>query len=74
MKTITANAFKKRLARHLAKDGLILKTSRARDSSLGDFYTVNENNFVEHYPLSWDTLLKWGDEAGLLRPFETVAE
>jgi hypothetical protein len=74
MKTITANAFKKRLSRHLAKDRVYLRTARPRDLCLGPFYTVNENNCVWDRGLSWDTLLEWGREAGLLRSYETVEE
>ncbi len=73
MTTITANAFMKRLGRNLAKDGLTLKTTKDSDASLGPFYTVNENNVVEHQGLTWTTLLHWGEEAGLLQPGEEVA-
>ena len=73
MTEITHNAFMKRLARNLKKDGLILKTARAADASLGPFYTVSENNVVEHQGLSWDILLAWGNEAGLLKTGETIA-
>lgn len=72
MNTITTNALIKRLTRNLAKDGLILKTARVADASLGPFYTVNENNVVEHQGLSWDTLMDWANEAGLLRVGEEV--
>lgn len=70
---ITMNALVKRLARNLKKDGLILKTARVADASLGPFYTVNENNVVEHQRLDFDTLLSWAWEAGLLAADEVVA-
>ena len=73
MTEITHNAFMKRLARNLKKDGLILRTARAVDASLGPFYTVNENNVVDASGLTWDTLLAWGNEAGLLKTGETIA-
>ena len=73
MTTITSEAYYKRLSRHLAKDGLILKTARTADASLGPFYTVNWNNVVEHQGLDWTALIKWGDEAGLLADYEMVA-
>jgi len=74
MTEITPNAFKKRLARNLRKEnGRILRTARASDASLGPFYTVDENNVVDSYGLSWDMLLAWGNEAGLLKTGETIA-
>lgn len=73
-KEITANAFLKRLGRNLAKEGLRLRTARSSDLGLGPFYTVNENNCVWDRSLDWEILLKWGEEAGLLKGGESVAE
>lgn len=74
MTEITNNAFMKRRARNLRKEnGLLLKTVRGADASLGPFYTVNENNVEDSYGLTWDILLAWGNEAGLLKTGETIA-
>ena len=71
---ISHDAFIKRLSRHLQRDGLKLKVGRGPTASLGPYYTVDENNVVEHQKLEWDTLIEWAKEANLLKAGETIAE
>lgn len=71
-KTVSNRALFGRINRRLAKDGEVLKTTRARwESTLGTFHIVDvSRGLVVHQHVD---VLKLADELGVLGPDEQAA-